>query len=108
MISNQTLNRIDKFQADRDFKKFHTTENLAKCISIEQGELLECFQWGNCSSENYSAVYDELADVLIYALDMCSVLGKDPDELINRKLQTNEEKYPIDRCKGTAKKYTEL
>ena len=95
-----------KFQRERDWKKFHTPENLAKSISIESAELLEHFQWQKEYDE--SEVADELADVLIYCLYMADALDFDVKEIIRNKMVKNAIKYPTDKAKGNAKKYTGL
>lgn len=98
------LKRIDKFNKDRDWDQFHSPSNLAKSISIESGELLECFQWNN---EKYDLddVKEELADVLNYCLQMCATLNVDPIDIVNLKMNENEKKYPIQKSKGNSKKY---
>lgn len=103
----QTLERIDKFNKDRDWDQFHTPVNLAKSISIEANELLECFQW---SDDNYNIEdgKEELADVLNYCLQMSLVLNVDPIEIINNKMDKTEKKYPVDKCKGSSTKYNKL
>ncbi len=107
MISDQTIKRITQFTKDRDWDQFHSPENLAKSISIEAGELLECFQW---NGERYDpqAVKEELADVMNYCILMADKMGMDPDVIINEKIDQNERKYPTAKAKGTSKKYTEL
>lgn len=97
---------IIKFQKERDWKKFHTPENLAKSISIEAAELLEHFQWGKEYDEN--EVADELADVLIYCTYMADSLNLDIKEIIRNKMKKNAIKYPVSKSKGNAKKYTEF
>ena len=99
--------RILIFLNDRDWEKFHSPANLAKSISIEANELLECFQW---DEENYNIedVKEELADVLVYCRNMLDKLGLDEDEIINAKMNKNEKKYPVDKAKGKADKYTKL
>ena len=103
----QTINRIRKFVADRDWDKFHSPANLAKSISIEANELLECFQW---DEENYDLqhVKEELADVLVYCRDLLDKLGLDEDEIVNMKMDQNEAKYPVEKAKGNADKYDTL
>ena len=101
------MNRIDKFNKDRDWDQFHSPENLAKSISIEAGELLECFQWDN-EKYNEADVEEELADVMNYCLQMCLVLKVDPIEIINKKMDKTEEKYPVSKAKGVATKYDKL
>ena len=105
-MKKETIDRIIKFTTDRDWDQFHSPANLAKSISIEANELLECFQW---DEENYDldAVKDELADVLVYCVDMLEKLNLDADEIINAKMDQNEKKYPIEKAYGNNKKYTE-
>jgi len=103
---DQLNDEIIKFQKERDWKKFHTPENLAKSISIEAAELLEHFQWGKEYDEN--EVADELADVLIYCLYMADAMDFDVKEIIQNKMAKNALKYPVDKSKGNAKKYTEF
>lgn len=107
MLSDETISRINKFVSDRDWNQFHSPANLAKSISIESAELLECFQWDN---ENYNKehVLEELADVINYCVQMADKLDVDLDEIVNRKLDQTGKKYPIEKAKGTSKKYTEL
>lgn len=104
---NETINRIRKFNNDRDWNKFHSPANLSKAISIEAGELLEEFLW---DSENYNKenVLEELADVMLYCIQMADVLEVDIEDIINKKMDKNEKKYPIEKAKGNSKKYTEL
>ncbi len=107
MLKNETIKRIIKFSEDRDWDKFHSPANLAKSISIEANELLECFQW---SDDDYDIrqVRNELADVMVYCIDMIEKLGLDADEIINEKMDQNEAKYPVEKARGSSKKYTEL
>ena len=107
MISKETYERIIKFTVDRDWDQFHSPANLAKSISIEANELLECFQW-NDDDYDLQEVKEELADVLVYCVDMLDKLGLDADEIINAKMDKNEAKYPVDKAKGNAKKYNKL
>lgn len=106
-MNNQTKERIRSFVADRDWEKFHSPANLAKSISIEANELLECFQW---SDEDYDLqhVKEELADVLVYCQNMLDKLGLDEDEIVNMKMDQNAAKYPVDKAKGNSTKYSEL
>ena len=106
-MREETIKRILKFSEDRDWDQFHSPANLAKSISIEANELLECFQW---SDENYdiNEVKEELADVMVYCVDMLDKLGLDADEIINAKMDKNEAKYPVEKARGTAKKYDKL
>lgn len=94
---------IAAFMAERDWEQFHTPENLAKSISIESGELLECFQWG--SSFDKGRVGEELADVLTYALLLASRLGLDPNQIVRDKLAVTAKKYPVEKARGRSDKY---
>ena len=81
----QVLERIDKFNKDRDWDKFHSPSNLAKSISIEANELLECFQW-NDTEFNIEDVKEELADVMNYCIQLSLVLDVDIIDCINKKI----------------------
>lgn len=101
------IREIKHFNEERDWGKFHTPENLAKSISIEAAELLECFQW---DSENYDKqdVYDELADVFTYCIQMAMSLEVDPKEIVLKKLEKTKKKYPVKKAKGVRTKYNKL
>ncbi len=101
------IREIKKFNEEREWDKFHTPENLAKSIIIESGELLECFQW---DSENYDKdeVYEELADVFTYCIQMAIKLNVNPEEIILKKLEKTKKKYPIEKAKGVSTKYNKL
>ena len=107
MIRQETVDRIIKFTTDRNWDQFHSPANLAKSISIEANELLECFQW-NDDDYKLDDVKEELADVIVYCIDMLDKLGLDADEIINAKMAKNEAKYPVERAYGSSRKYTEL
>ena len=106
-MTEQTKNRIRKFTSDRDWDQFHSPANLAKSISIEANELLECFQWDE-KNFDLQHVKEELADVMVYCRNMLDKLNLDEDEIINMKMDMNEAKYPVEKAKGSNKKYTEL
>ena len=106
-MKQETLDRIRKFTEDRDWDQFHTPSNLAKSIVIEAAELLECFQWSDTEFDLQS-VKEELADVLVYSQNLLDKLGLDADEIVNTKMAQNEAKYPVEKAKGSAAKYTEL
>ena len=99
--------RIDKFNKDREWDQFHTPVNLAKSISIESAELLECFQWSNDEFDK-EAVIEELADVMNYCIQMSLVLNVDIADIINKKMDKTEKKYPINKAKGVSTKYNKL
>lgn len=106
-MKQETIDRIRKFTEDRDWDSFHSPENLAKSIVIEAAELLECFQW-NDEEHDLQHVKEELADVMIYSQNLLDKLGLDTDEIINMKMAQNEEKYPVEKAKGSSTKYDQL
>lgn len=106
-MTQQTIDRIRKFTSDRDREQFHTSANLAKSISIEANELLECFQWSDTDYE-LEQVKEELADVMVYCRNMLDALGLDEDEIINAKMTRNEAKYPVEKARGRNTKYDQL
>lgn len=100
------IKKVLQFRDDRDWKRYHTPENLAKSISIEAGELLECFQWEKEFKPD--KVKDELADVFLYCILMADSLGFDLIKIAEQKLKKNDEKYPVEKAKGNSLKYDEL
>ena len=106
-MNEQTKNRIRQFVKDRDWAQYHSPANLAKSISIEANELLECFQWSD-TDYNLQHVKEELADVLVYCQDMLDKLDLDADEIVNSKMDQNEAKYPVEKAMGKADKYNKL
>ena len=106
-MKQETIERIRKFSEDRDWDQFHSPANLAKSISIEANELLECFQWDE-EHFDMQEVKEELADVLVYCRNMLDKLELDEDEIVNEKLSQNEAKYPVEKAKGKADKYNKL
>ena len=106
-MQQETIDRIRKFTEERDWQQFHTPANLAKSISIEANELLECFQWSD-TEYDIAHVREELADVLVYCRNMLDELGLDEDEIVNEKMEKNEAKYPVEKARGKADKYDRL
>lgn len=105
MHEESVRDALRKFIAEREWGQFHTPENLAKSISIEAGELLECFQWDDA---DLSSAKDELADVLTYCLLLADRLGLDPDTIVSEKLTRTGEKYPVEKARGRSEKYDRL
>ena len=99
--------KIDQFNKERDWDKFHSPSNLAKSIVIEAGELMECFQWSD-DDYNIEDVKEELADVMNYCLQLASKLNLDVKEIVENKLALTEKKYPVDKAKGVSTKYDKL
>jgi len=106
-MKQETVDRIRRFTEDRDWDQFHSPSNLAKSICIEAAELLECFQWNDTEFDR-QAVSEELADVMVYCMNLADKLGLDPDVIINEKMTKNEAKYPVEKARGSSKKYTDL
>ena len=98
--------KIRKFNEERDWDQFHSPENLAKSISIEAGELLECFQWNN--EYDLDEVKEELADVINYCLLLADKLEVDPKQIVLDKMKKNAKKYPVEKSKGKSTKYNKL
>ena len=103
---DKLMKEIKQFNEERDWDQFHSPENLAKSISIEAGELLECFQWNNYN--NKEEVCEELADVFTYCIQMAMKLNVDPEEIILKKLEKTKKKYPVEKAKGVSTKYNKL
>lgn len=107
---NDIINNIIAFRDERDWKQFHNPKDLAISLTLEASELLENFQWKSSEQAvdaNFNKIQDELADVLIYSMMLAHDLGIDVKAAILQKLEKNAEKYPIDKFKGTSRKYTE-
>ena len=104
MNNDDLLKKLLEFRKVRDWQKFHTPANLAKSISIEAGELLECFQW---REDNYNSndVSQEMADIYIYLLYLSHVLKIDLNQVAFKKIKANEQRYTIDKSKGNANKH---
>ena len=99
---------IVSFIQERDWDQFHTPKDTALALSIEASELNEVFLWKNDSEADIDKIREELADVFIYALDLARQYNLDVAEIIRAKVKRNGEKYPVSKCMGTIKKYTEL
>lgn len=103
-----------EFAQDRDWEQFHSPKNLASALIVEAGELLEHFQWmteaqsRSLSPEKLEEVGSEIADVLLYLVQLSNVLGIDPVQAAQAKILVNAQKYPADRAKGRSAKYAQL
>jgi dCTP diphosphatase len=110
---NELKEKIRKFVEARDWDQYHTPKNLSMALIAECGELVEHFQWlseaesQNLPEENLKEISHELADVLVYLLQLSDKLGIDMLEAVQSKMILNEAKYPADEVRGSAKKYTE-
>ncbi|WP_025146160.1 nucleotide pyrophosphohydrolase [Pedobacter jeongneungensis] len=97
-----------KFRDERDWAQFHNPKDLALALNIEAAELLELFLWKNAEDANVDKIKEELADVFSYALLLAEKYNLDVKQIILDKIKLNNAKYPVDKAKGTAKKYNEL
>ena len=96
------------FRNERDWEQFHNPKDLSLAISIEAGELLEQFLWKNPKDAKREEVKEELADIFAYAFLLADKYDFDVKEIVLEKIKKNGEKYPVEKAKGTAKKYTDL
>jgi NTP pyrophosphatase (non-canonical NTP hydrolase) len=97
-----------KFRNERDWEQFHNSKDLAVAISVEANELLEAFLWKNPEEASNEKVKEELADIFAFAILLAHKHGLNIKEIVLEKVKANAEKYPINKAKGTAKKYNEL
>lgn len=110
----ELLNRIREFNGERDWDRYHSPKNLSMSVLIESAELAEIFQWltgeesRNPGEEAVSHASQEIADVLIYLLNLSDKLGIDPVEAAYEKLEINRGKYPAELCRGSSLKYHKL
>lgn len=104
----EIIRKLIEFRNDRDWEQFHNPKDLAIAISIESNELLESFLWKNSEDARIEKIKEELADVFAYAFLLADKYNLDVKEIILEKIKKNGEKYPIDKSKGSAKKYNEL
>lgn len=106
--------RLRRFAAERDWHQFHAPKNLAIALSVEAAELLEHFQWvgedasRRLATEEIAPIREELADVLLYLVRLADELGVDLIASAQDKIEANARKYPIEKARGTSRKYTDL
>lgn len=111
MISSTLLNALIAFRRERDWEQFHTPRNLSSALCVEAAELLDLFRWARDSEiasiveEHRSEIENEVADVSILLSYLCHDLNISIEDVVNKKLQINQEKYPVKSSKGSATKY---
>jgi NTP pyrophosphatase (non-canonical NTP hydrolase) len=106
--TEQIIQALKEFRDERDWSQFHNAKDLSLAISIEAAELLELFLWKDADSADVEKIQDELADILSFALLLCEKYKMDVSDIIMQKIRKNALKYPVEKAKGTAKKYNEL
>ena len=109
-------NRVTAFVRERDWEQFHSPKNLSMALAAEAAELMEHFLWADSatslavarSGKKRPAIEEELADVVIYALEFANICGIDLAAAVDAKMAANAKKYPVEKARGRAEKYTEL
>jgi NTP pyrophosphatase (non-canonical NTP hydrolase) len=102
------ISTLTQFRDERDWSQFHNPKDLAVAINVEAGELLELFLWKDPADVKKEKVREELADVFAFAFFLAEKYGFDVKQMVMEKMEANARKYPVDKSKGTAKKYNEL
>ena len=102
------IQSLIKFRNERDWEQFHNPKDLALALNIETSELLELYLWKNAEDANREKVKEELADVFAFAFLLADKYGFDVKQIVLEKIKRNGEKYPVEKAKGTAKKYNDL
>ena len=105
---SELTKKLITFRDDRDWKQFHNPKDLAVALTIEAAELLEAFLWKSSEEASKDKIREELADVLAYAFLLAYECGLNVAEIISAKIEANNLKYPVDKAKGSAKKYNEI
>ena len=110
----ELVKKIRAFARDRDWEQFHSPKNLAMALSVEIAEVVEHFQWltqeesNRLDAEKLKQIREEIGDVMIYLARLADRLGIDPVQAAEEKMRINEKKYPVEKARGLAAKYTEL
>ena len=116
MDISKIKNILRKFSSDRDWDQFHNPKNLVMALSVETAELVEIFQWLNerqskithLSDQDRLRIKEEMADILIYLIQISDKLDINLEKVVLEKIKLNEKKYPIDISKGSSKKYYKI
>lgn len=107
----EVIRQLKEFRDARDWEQFHDSKNLATAISIEAAELNELYLWKTIKESeevNVDKIKEELADILSFSFLLAEKHGLDPLKIVTEKIKINAKKYPVDKAKGTATKYTDL
>lgn len=104
----EIIEALKNFRDERDWKQFHNPKDLSIALSIEASELMESFLWKSADEGDPQKIREELADVFAFAFLLADACGLDVKQIIEEKIEKNKEKYPVEKSRGTAKKYTEL
>jgi NTP pyrophosphatase (non-canonical NTP hydrolase) len=110
----ELIKNLRNFAQKRDWDQFHSPKNLAMALSVEVAEIVEHFQWltqaqsNNLGAVKLAEIKEEIADVMIYLTRLADRLGIDPVQAAEEKMRLNEKKYPVEKAKGNAAKYTDL
>ncbi len=104
----EVIQELIRFRNERDWEQFHNPKDLALAINVEAGELLELFLWKDHEKADKERIKEELADIFAYGLLLAEKYDFDIKDIVLEKIKKNAEKYPVDKAKGTAKKYNEL
>lgn len=110
-MNQNTVDMILNFRDERDWKQFHNPKDLAISLSLEAAELMEVFQWSGTDvvcADKKDKIAEELADVLVYCTLMADACGLDMDEIVQKKMEVNNKKYPVEKAKGKSDKYSKL
>lgn len=102
------IERIREFNRERDWEQFHNPKDLAIALNIETSELLELFLWKRDQDVNIEKIKEELADIFTFALNLSDKFNLDVFEIVMEKMRKNAEKYPVEKSKGSSKKYSDL
>ncbi len=104
----EIIQELIQFRNERDWEQFHNPKDLAIALNIEASELLELFLWKGYEEANIDKIKEELADVFAYAFLIAQKYNLNVKDIVSEKIKLNAEKYPIEKSKGTSKKYNQL